>query len=246
MVRFVVCASVVFALASLVGCSGSDGSVDNDGSSNQKLQTKKDGSATGDGTTCTWENTTTYDVCAGPTTPIPTYRLGDEFKSIDGCNECACTNKGIMCTVRSCGGGTTPPSPPDGTVCTADAMKCPDGSYVSRGGPSCEFAPCGGLVCDASLRICKDGSNAKKVANSCQQWCAEDGPYPGDGLACPAVERVCKDNVPPKHVPNSCDQICPEDPDAPPVACTDDARQCPDGSYVGRTGPKCEFVCPKK
>ncbi|MEI6304792.1 MAG: hypothetical protein WCP09_02110 [Candidatus Taylorbacteria bacterium] len=29
-----------------------------------------------------------------------------------------------------------------------------------------------------------------------------------------------------------------------PVACTMDARQCPNGSYVGRTGPNCEFVCP--
>jgi len=28
------------------------------------------------------------------------------------------------------------------------------------------------------------------------------------------------------------------------VACTMDAMMCPDGSYVGRTGPKCEFVCP--
>ena len=26
--------------------------------------------------------------------------------------------------------------------------------------------------------------------------------------------------------------------------CTMDAMQCPDGSYVGRTGPTCEFVCP--
>jgi len=28
-----------------------------------------------------------------------------------------------------------------------------------------------------------------------------------------------------------------------PIACTMDAKQCPDGSYVGRTGPNCEFVC---
>ncbi len=29
------------------------------------------------------------------------------------------------------------------------------------------------------------------------------------------------------------------------VACTDDAKQCPDGSYVGRTGPQCQFAdCP--
>lgn len=29
------------------------------------------------------------------------------------------------------------------------------------------------------------------------------------------------------------------------VMCTQEAKQCPDGSYVGRTGPKCEFaMCP--
>lgn len=26
--------------------------------------------------------------------------------------------------------------------------------------------------------------------------------------------------------------------------CTLDAKECPDGSYVGRTGPNCEFICP--
>ncbi len=28
------------------------------------------------------------------------------------------------------------------------------------------------------------------------------------------------------------------------VICTMDAKMCPDGTYVGRTGPNCEFVCP--
>lgn len=28
------------------------------------------------------------------------------------------------------------------------------------------------------------------------------------------------------------------------VVCTMDALMCPDGSYVGRSGPNCEFVCP--
>ena len=28
------------------------------------------------------------------------------------------------------------------------------------------------------------------------------------------------------------------------VVCTQEAMQCPDGSYVGRTGPNCQFVCP--
>jgi hypothetical protein len=30
------------------------------------------------------------------------------------------------------------------------------------------------------------------------------------------------------------------------VFCTMDAMECPDGSYVGRTGPNCEFVCPNR
>ena len=29
-----------------------------------------------------------------------------------------------------------------------------------------------------------------------------------------------------------------------PVACAEDAMQCPDGLFVGRSGPNCEFVCP--
>ena len=27
-------------------------------------------------------------------------------------------------------------------VCTQDVKQCPDGSYIGRGGPNCEFAPC--------------------------------------------------------------------------------------------------------
>ncbi len=33
-------------------------------------------------------------------------------------------------------------------------------------------------------------------------------------------------------------------PEPEMVACTMDAMMCPDGSYVGRSGSKCEFVCP--
>lgn len=29
------------------------------------------------------------------------------------------------------------------------------------------------------------------------------------------------------------------------IQCTADARQCPDGTFVGRSGPDCEFVCPQ-
>ncbi len=36
----------------------------------------------------------------------------------------------------------------------------------------------------------------------------------------------------------------PEEKSNIPVVCTMDAMECPDGSWVGRTGPNCEFVCP--
>ena len=29
------------------------------------------------------------------------------------------------------------------------------------------------------------------------------------------------------------------------IGCTQEAKLCPDGSYVGRSGPNCEFVCPE-
>lgn len=34
------------------------------------------------------------------------------------------------------------------------------------------------------------------------------------------------------------------EPGSEEVACTMDATKCPDGSYVGRSGPNCEFLCP--
>jgi hypothetical protein len=39
----------------------------------------------------------------------------------------------------------TPPSAlPSQVMCAADVKQCPDGSYVGRTGPHCEFAPCPG------------------------------------------------------------------------------------------------------
>jgi predicted small lipoprotein YifL len=35
-----------------------------------------------------------------------------------------------------------------------------------------------------------------------------------------------------------------EVPPADQVMCIEDAKQCPDGTWVGRSGPNCEFKCP--
>ncbi len=53
--------------------------------------------------------------------------------------------------MRSYVGGPMPVEPdggPGGVVCTMEAKQCPDGSYVGRQGPNCEFAACpvGGKV----------------------------------------------------------------------------------------------------
>jgi len=46
---------------------------------------------------------------------------------------------GAGCTTSFDGSADVTPKP---VVCTMDAMQCPDGSYVGRVGPRCEFAPC--------------------------------------------------------------------------------------------------------
>jgi|SRR3989344_1492356 len=50
---------------------------------------------------------------------------------------------------------------------------------------------------------------------------------------------ACLDATPRCLIPETSD-MCPKT-----VACTQDAKMCPDGSYVGREGPTCEFAaCP--
>ncbi len=44
--------------------------------------------------------------------------------------------------------------PPGGVMCTMDAKLCPDGSYVGRTGPKCEFAPCPGGGSISSFEDC--------------------------------------------------------------------------------------------
>lgn len=56
---------------------------------------------------------------------------------------------------------------------------------------------------------------------------------------------ACLDSVPRCMIPETPD-MCPKTaPTQKQVFCTQDAKQCPDRSWVGRTGPKCEFICPQ-
>ena len=60
---------------------------------------------------------------------------------------------------------------------------------------------------------------------------------------------ACFDSTPRCLMPETAD-MCPPTPkptsiDNRKIFCTQEAKQCPDGTWVGRTGPSCEFSpCP--
>ena len=177
-------ASLVAASVVLAACSSGDVAV---GSTAQALQKKKDGTPTGNGTTCSWDDTVSSGPSTGATTtttasPAGPYALGETFKSSDGCNDCNCTAQGIACTLRACA-----PAPGDG-ACTEEAKQCPDGSYVGRSGPSCEFAPCPtAMACTTEAKQCPDGSAVGRSGPNC-----EFAPCP-TLQACPQDAKQCPD-----------------------------------------------------
>lgn len=103
------------------------------------------------------------------------------------------------------------------TACTMDAKICPDGSAVGRSGPLCEFAQCPDVP-------------ESEVSPNVPPF---DGGMPQDEIA----PLPLQDNTAPL-TPD------PATEDEDMIMCTMDAMQCPDGSYVGRSGPNCQFVCP--
>ncbi|MBI4098058.1 MAG: hypothetical protein HY426_03385 [Candidatus Levybacteria bacterium] len=70
---------------------------------------------------------------------------------------------------------------------------------------------------------------------------------PTPALTC-IPRPACLDSEPRCLIPETKD-MCPPSASPTPnnnqgVACTQDAKLCPDGTWVGRTAPNCEFVCP--
>ena len=59
-----------------------------------------------------------------------------------------------------------------GVMCTMDAKECPDGSYVGRTGPNCEFVPCPGEVdnvnCPEDIKTCPSGKDVTRIPPRCE------------------------------------------------------------------------------
>lgn len=94
------------------------------------------------------------------------------------------------------------------------------------------------IACPALAKLCPDGSSVGPTGPNCEfAPCPPSAPAPVSGETKPIVPAPKPAPLPtPIPVPGG---------EGTGVACTMDAKMCPDGSYVGRTPPKCEFAaCP--
>jgi len=76
----------------------------------------------------------------------------------------------------------TQPEPSEPVVCPQTAIQCPDGSYVSRTGPNCEFAACPSANPDQNQAGCDTDSDCQNGAS-----CMVTGPI----IANQPVHKVC-------------------------------------------------------
>ena len=84
----------------------------------------------------------------------------------------------------------------DPVFCTQDVQECPDGSFVGRVGPQCEFAPCPVyLKCNTN----DDCDIPEHVCDPEQGICVDMN------HGCPEDVRICFDGTTVQRVPPSCD-----------------------------------------
>lgn len=144
------------AALSVVACSSGDVAV---GSSTQALKKTSSGNPTGNGTTCSWDDASTAATAT-------TYKVGDTFKSPDGCNDCSCSAQGIMCTQRAC-------APAGGGSCTYGGKTYAAGaSFPST--DNCNTCGCeadGNVLC--TERACAPAPSACKKTGCSGELCSD-------------------------------------------------------------------------
>ncbi|CAB9523274.1 chitinase [Seminavis robusta] len=132
-------------------------------------------------------------------------------------------------------------------VCTQDVKECPNGDFVGRDpGNNCEFYLCQQkpeqAFCTQDVFLCRGGASVgRDPANGCSFF-----PCPETLTECTTEVKICSDNTTlVSRVPElDCEfDVCPDE-----LVCTLDVQECPDGSFVGRVPPNCDFgdcvVCP--
>ncbi|MDD5433145.1 MAG: hypothetical protein PHE77_00580 [Candidatus Pacebacteria bacterium] len=125
---------------------------------------------------------------------------------------------------------------PKQVVCTEEAMLCPDGSYVSRVGPNCEFADCP-LVDNGGTGILPFDSGVEGVVML--------------GPTCPAIKDPPEPDCADKPYATIIQVIAVGSPKSSPFATVDSDQQgkykimLPPGEYAlqavgGEVLPRCE------
>lgn len=157
------------AALSVSACSSGEVAV---GSTEQALQKGKNGGPTGNGQTCSWSDSVSYDVATGQTTTSPSpngeFKVGDTFKSTDGCNDCECTADGILCTLRACA-----PAPGGGTcLYNGRTYQASEGFRSSDNCNSCSCQSDGNVVC--TDMACAPAPTCKKTGCSGQVCSDQD------------------------------------------------------------------------
>lgn len=133
-------------------------------------------------------------------------------------------------------------------ACTKDAKLCPSGIALGRDPyNNCEFPDC----------VCGGFENCRSYFDGCKKCkCNADGTE--TCVENDKLKRLCKNGNGRRKMESKClrcekgysvnsDGKCQEDVVKPvdPVLCTQDVKECPDGSSVGRVAPNCEFgPCP--
>jgi len=122
------------------------------------------------------------DFCTGIAAHLETKCVNNECKNVprEGWNEQECKHddmcvaimrdKKAKCVNQAC----IIPSE-EQVMCTQDAKECPDGSYVARVGPSCEFAPCPEASLSNAHWLCEDTSWKEAPEDCFENYCTQKG-----------------------------------------------------------------------
>lgn len=94
------------------------------------------------------------------------------------------------------------------------------------------------VACTMEAKLCPDGSSVGRTGPDCEfALCPGEAPAPAMPRGKPIPQPI-----PPAPIYEGGGE---SGSGGEAVACTMDAKMCPDGSYVGRTAPNCEFApCP--
>jgi hypothetical protein len=85
---------------------------------------------------------------------------------------------------------TVAPTPTPNVYCTQDVFQCPDGSYVSRQPPACQFAPCPTSTPTPSPNATVTPSPTPQACGTLGAACCTGGTCNGTYLAC-SGSNVC-------------------------------------------------------